>query len=129
MAERVKGIQISEDTTYDYGADLETDKAPIIDKGVGKQVLIREFLFKLNPEIKDAENIDRQTLFNAHAKQITTLLWGDGLSPLESNPPRVIIDIKKGVYHIFVPCVAKLGTTFADKTRNLSEELKKDSTS
>lgn len=129
MAERIKGIQISEDTTYDYGANLETDKAPIIDKGVGKQVLIREFLFKLNPDIKFAENIDRQALFNTHAKQITTILWADGLSSLETNPPRVIIDVSKGIYRIFVPCVARLGTTFADKTRNLSEELKKDSTS
>lgn len=106
-------------------ANLETETTPIIDQGVGKAVVIREFLFQINPEIPDLELIDKQVLFNAHAKQIATMLWGDGLRPLEENPPRVIIDVKNKVYRIFVPCEARLGVVFADKTRNLSEELKK----
>ncbi len=119
-----EGVQVDKDTKYEYGATLESDKAQVIDTGVGKQVLIRTFDFKMNPTMKYQE-VDKQGIFNAHAKQIATLLWADGLKPLESYSPRVIINPAKETYQIFVTCEAKLGTVFADKTRNLSEELAK----
>lgn len=119
-----EGIKIDEETKYEFGADLDADKAPIIDHGTGKIVAIRTFEFKMNPNLQK-EVVDKQTLFNAHAKQIATLLWADGLVPLESVGPRVIIDKVKGMYQIFVPCEAKTGTVYADTPKNLSEELLK----
>lgn len=120
-----EGVKVDEETKYEYGATLESDKAQIIDQGIGKKVLIRIFEFTMNPLLKNMP-IDRQDLFNNHAKQIATILWGDGLRPLDSIPPRVILDREKNIYRIFVTCEAKTGTMFADKTRNLSEELKQN---
>lgn len=115
---------------YEYGANLHTDGTPLIDSATGKTIVIRAFEFKMNPEaVKDFPQ-DRQVLFDAHAKQITTILWGDGLIPLASEPPRVIIDKKALKYNIFVPCEARTSTMFADRPKSLSEHLmKKNGTS
>ena len=112
------------DTQYEYGADLHTEGTPIIDPGIGRTVSIRVFDFKMNPTVRGFN--DKQAIFNSHAKQISTILWGDGLIPLEQVPPRVIIDYKKWSYKIFVPCEARLGTLFVDAPKNLSEELAKN---
>lgn len=110
------------DTRYEYGANLESDKATISDKGEGKIILVRSFQFAFNP-LMDGKAVDKQDLFNVHAKQISTLLWADGLIPLQGESPRVEIDAKKRMYYIFITCEAKKGTVFADKPRNLAEEL------
>src|SRR3990167_4381900 len=108
------GVQIDKDTKYEYGSQLETDGVPLIDPGGGPVNVIRVFTFAMNPTKKDYSN--KQALFSAHAKQIETILWGDGLRPLDSVPPRVII--KKGCYQIFVPCGAAKGVIFSEKDRN-----------
>jgi|SRR3990167_1949890 len=110
---------------YEYGSQLSTEGMPLIDPGIGKTISIRVFQFKMNPTKRRDFPMDRQLIFNAHAKQISTILWGDGLIPLETNAPRVIIDKKKGFYQIFVPCEAKRGVMFMDKPKNLTEELAK----
>lgn len=108
---------------YEYGADLATEGAPLIDPAQGKTISIRVFEFKMNPKmIKDFPN-DRQTIFNAHSKQIKTILWGDGLIPLEEVAPRVIINKRKYKYQIFVPCEARLNVNFVDKPKSLSQQL------
>ena len=75
-----EGVQIDQDTKYEYGSRLETEGIPLIDPGEGKIVSIRVFDFKMNPALKDFP-IDKQLIFNTHAKQISTILWGDGLKP------------------------------------------------
>ncbi len=111
------GVTIG-DTKYDYGADLHTDGIPLIDPGGGPVNVIRTFDFKMNPrEIRNFP-ADKQVLFNAHAKQIQTTLWADGLRPLENINPRVIINIKKMIYQIFVSCEASKGVIFSEKDRN-----------
>lgn len=118
-----EGVSVG-DTKYEYGADLTAPSVPLIDPGTGKTVSIRTFTFKMNPKkIKEFAHVDKQALFNAHAKQITTMLWGDGLIPLDGNSPRVIIDRKRSLYQIFVPCEARLNTMWMDKPKNLSETL------
>lgn len=110
------GVTFDDGTKYEYGADLNTE-TPLIDPGEGGSNVIRQFMFKMNPETR--RNFpDRQALFNAHAKQITTILWGDGLRPLEEFSPRVIIDMKRGIYKIFVPCKSAKGVIFSEKDRN-----------
>ena len=118
-----EGVVIG-DTKYDYGADLHVEGTPLIDPEAGRTVSIRVFQFKINPEMK--KNFpNKQTLFNAHAKQITTILWADGLRPFEESSPRVIIDIKKGFYQFFVPCEARLNQMFFDRPQNLNKALNK----
>lgn len=115
------GISIG-DTKYEYAADLHAENAPLVDPATGKTVLIRAFNFQINPELKDFD-IDKQELFNHHARQIQTLLWADGLQPMSDIPPRVIINIEKSVYNIFVACESRLSTVFADKPRALTQQL------
>lgn len=110
------GIQIDEDTKYEYGSQLETEGVPLIDPGGGPVNVIRVFTFKMNPANKDYSN--KQAIFSAHAKQIETILWGDGLRPLDNVLPRVILNSKKGSYQIFVPCGAAKGVIFSEKHRN-----------
>lgn len=107
---------------YEYGSDLQTEGVPLIDPGTGKTISIRTFTFRMNPETKDFS--DKQAIFNSHARQIATILWGDGLVPYEAVSPRVIVDKKKKIYNIFVSCEAKSGVSFMDKPHNLSEMLK-----
>lgn len=109
---------------YEYGSDLQTEGAPLIDPGTGEIMSIRLFEFKMNPEMVKHFPTDRQELFNAHAKQILTLLWADGLIPFEDVPPRVIIDKKKRMYRIFIPSIARRGNMFMDNPKSLSEQLK-----
>ena len=112
---------------YEYGANLHTDGVRIEDPQEGKTVSIRVFEFKMNPDPKVNFPTDNQVLFNAHAKQIATILWGDGLVPLEEVPPRVIIKRKEHKYQIFVPCEAKRGVLFFEQPKSLNEVLTKAS--
>jgi len=122
---RGTGVEVDKDTKYDYASELATDNVPLIDPGGGGVVAIRVFTFKMNPERKHFPG--KQALFNSHAKQIETILWGDGMRPLESNPPRVIINSKGGFYQIMIPCIAAKGVLFSEKDRNpelLHKQLK-----
>ena len=123
-----EGVTFDDGTKYEYGADLNAPSVPLVDPGEGASNVIRQFTFKMNPDkIKEFPNY-RQTIFNMHARQIAQVLWGDGLRPLDSVSPRVIISKKRGFYKIFVPCEAKRGVMFMDKPKNLSEQLKSTST-
>ena len=121
-----EGVMIG-DTKYDYGADLHVDETPLVDSETGKAVSIRTFQFKINPDPKVRKNFptNGQTIFNTHAKQIATILWTDGLRPLEEISPRVIINKKKGFYQIFVPCEARPYQMFFDRPQNLNKALNK----
>jgi len=127
--ERGDGVHIDSDTKYDYAGNFEAHSEPLIDSGTGKVVSIRTFTFKMNPLKLKERPPDKQTLFNAHAKQITTILWGDGLRPLEEVNPRVIINKNIGIYQIFVPCEPKPGVMVVDEVKNLSAELAKNNKS
>lgn len=115
------GLMIG-DTKYEYGANLEAPTAPLIDAAQGKTVAIRLFEFTMNPEMKG--DADKQLIFNAHAKQIQTILWADGLKPLDEVSPRVILDITKRAYQIFVPCEARSSTAFIETPKTLSQQLR-----
>ena len=106
-----EGVQIDDNTKYEYASELSTDGVPLIDPGGGPVNVIRVFNFKMNPDRKHFPG--KQALFNTHAKQIETILWGDGLRPLENVGPRVIINSKGGFYQIFVPCEAAKGVVFS----------------
>lgn len=113
-----------EDKEKWYGESVEAKSDPIIDPGTGKTLILRWFEFAINPEIKHTPT--KQELFNAHWKQISTMLWGDGLVPRQDINPRVEIGKKrgKGKYRIFVLCEPRLGTFVAEKPQNLQEMIK-----
>lgn len=119
-----EGIQVDKETKYEYGSQLDTGGFRLEDPSEGQQVSIRTFTFRINPaKRREIETISKQAIFNQHAKQITNVLWGDGLRPLEEVSPRVILNVKKGFYQIFIPCQAAKGVIWSskDKPKNLQE--------
>lgn len=114
---------------YEYGMDLKTDGVRLEDEGIGKTVSIRTFHYKMNPELRKNFPADKQMLFNAHAQHIKTVLWGDGLVPLEGHHPRIMISKKKGVYAIIVPCEARVNVMWMEKAQTLQDIMKARSTS
>ena len=122
---RGEGVDIGNNTKYEYGSELSTEGIPLIDPGQGKTLSIRAFTYKINPEKLRVFPTNKQLIFSNHAKEIERILWGDGLIPFDESPPRVIIDLKKGIYQILVPCEAKRGVLFMEKPKNLSTELAK----
>lgn len=104
-----------------YGAQLEAEKTPLIDPGTGKPIILRMFDFKFDPTVKRMPT--KQELFTAHAKQVMTLLWADGLRPFEGENPRVTIDAKKRTYRIVVVAEPRLGTMVVETPQSLNKVL------
>lgn len=65
----------------------------------------------------------RQGLFNAHAKQIEIMLWGDGLVFDTDYEPRLVVGKKK--YKIVVVCKVRQGVGLGrgNKLNTITEAL------
>lgn len=87
------------------GQELTATSDIINDPGVGHPVLLRQFEYKLNPDLPKGLTYTKQDLFKFHEGQIKTMLWADGLVPLDSiKPPKVQMSKKNQGYRIFVLC-------------------------
>lgn len=87
--------------------EMQTEKVEIRDPGQGKPLILRTFEFQLNPALPKDFKFSKQDIFNSHGQQIKTLLWADGMIPLD-NPnkkPKVQISKKQNKYRIFVLCM------------------------
>lgn len=114
------GVQAGDNSWV--GEQISTQSDPMIDPGVGKPYVLRTFEFSKNPEFKG--KINKQEIFNKHWRQISTILWGDGLVPVEDINPRVEFT-KNGNYRIFILAEARLNTLVVDKPKTLQQILKK----
>lgn len=101
------------------GQELSTQSTPLIDPGSGRPIVVRQFEFKRNPEIKETPS--KQEVFNFHAKEIRNYLWRDGLVVREDVEPR-LIPTEDG-YRVFITCEAN--GAILETPRNLTEMLKK----
>ncbi len=72
------------------------------DEGSGKQVIVRSFDFRANPEAFRHHTPSKQELFDAHAHQIEVLLWKDGLQVMPDVKPQIILSKKREGYRIVV---------------------------
>lgn len=106
---------------YEYGADLQTEGSQMIDPALGQTITIRTFEFKMNPDLKEIPS--KQELFNAHARQVSTILWADGLVPLEEVLPKLVINLKNKTYQIFVAAKPNRSNTFVETPKKISEYL------
>lgn len=104
------------------GRDIRVKSAPLIDPGVGKAVVLRNFWFSKNPEFKG--HLTTQELFNMHWKQISTLLFSDGWEPDERFNPRVNFKGERD-YCISITCKPRFGVVLADTPQTLNQLLKK----
>ena len=101
-----------------YGKEDQTDTSLMHDKGTGENIVIRNFEFKLNPEIK-VPPTKEQILTPEYIKHLQTLLWADSLRLVLE--PRVVID--KEYIRIFAPCQARTGATITESAKFLQELL------
>lgn len=109
------------------GQTLETEPIKIVDPGVGKGVIVRNFFFKKNPAIKPAR---KSEIISWYKKFIEQMLWKDGLSPIDERIPQLYTkaELKKGAlktkmiqegadFVIMVLCQARLGVNIVDNFR------------
>lgn len=118
----VDNVMVEKDKEEWIKSDVHTKSAPIDDPGVGKAVILRNFEFSRNPEFKG--KITEQEIFNKHWRQISTILWSDGLIPLESVEPRIVFT-RNGTYRIFVTCVANSKNLVMETPETLGKLLNK----
>lgn len=107
------------------GQDIEVKSDPLHDTQQGENVLMRVFDFGANPLTLKRDKPSKQQLFDSHAKQIMTMLWSDGLVPVENLNPIIQVSKKKEKYRIIVWCRAKSGVVWADTPHSLQELTKK----
>lgn len=91
------------------------------DKGEGDSVIIRCFTFGINPEVFLKQRPTKQDLFNAHIGPIENWLFRDGLTLFVEVPPRLIFDVNKMQYQIFVAARPRKGYLLQEKPQTLSE--------
>ncbi len=103
------------------GQELSVTSDPIEDKENRGDLILRNFYFKANPETLKRDKPTKQMIFNAHAQQISTMLWSDGLEPFEGLSPKIIISKKRDEYKIFVACLPRPGVAVAERKLTLQE--------
>ena len=99
------------------GAQVQVNSDPLIDSGKGDVIILRDYTFSINPEVKYTPT--KQELFNYHWPQIKTMLWKDGLTHVEEIEPRVIVGEK--MYTIFITCKPNLHNTVTEKAFTLQD--------
>lgn len=93
----------------------EVHSDPILDKGVGRGIILRQFEYALNPNLPRDIKISKQDIFNSHQKQIEMMLWADGLVPLnEIHKTKVQISKSQKKYRIFVLCQPRQGVALSE---------------
>ncbi len=97
------------------------------DKGTGQEIVLRFFEFAANREAFKYHKPTAMELFSNHLKGIESLLWSDGLRFFEQVQPRLQFSKDKSRYRFIIPCIARVGETFIDKPKTLSQLLNNES--
>lgn len=91
------------------------------DTGTGKPIVIRFFDFGANPLVFKQHQPTAQELFDSHRKGIESLLWRDGLKPIEGIEPRLMFSKDKSSYRFVITCVTS--QALVDTPKTLSQLL------
>lgn len=91
------------------------------DQGVGKEVIMRSFTFKVNRKMFEAAPPTKQQLFDGHLHGLEMSLWRDGLIFDKTHEPHILFNKKLTTYTIFLVATPARGQTVVDKARTLSE--------
>jgi hypothetical protein len=128
-----KNAEIKSKFSKDYVGDIEWEGEELMaqsqtkleqDIGVGAPVIIRFFEFGTNPQAFRDHTPSAQELFDSHRRGIETLLWTDGLKPLEGIEPRFMFSKDKSHYRFIVTCIPRLGESIIDTPRTLTQLIK-----
>ena len=108
------------------GSEVQVESTPLMDPNMGEAKVIRNFLFKFNPEFlhknPKLKGINKQELFNGHWKYLQIELWKDGLVEDESITPK--ITFKQEYYIIQITCRPKFGVSVIETPKSLNDYLK-----
>ena len=99
------------DKVQEVGASSETHLED--DTGEGDPMILRQFIFGINPVAFVEAKPTKQDLFNFHLKGIEISLWKDGLQLWDGVEPRIHIDSKKMQYTIYVTAIPSRGNMFS----------------
>ena len=102
-----------------YGKQDQTETNLLHDKGTGDKIVLRNFEFKVNPELKTLPTKE-QILTPEYVKHLSVLLWADSLRLLTT--PEVRID--KEYIRVFAACVPRTGATLSEEPKYLQEWMK-----
>ena len=91
------------------------------DRGEGDAVIVRRFVFGMNPEVFIEHRPTKQELFNAHLRGIEMALFGDGLKIFDDVPPRITFDVEKKQYSIFIAARPRKGYLLQETPQTLRE--------
>ena len=101
-----------------YGREDQTEENLLHDESKGEPIVIRNFEFALNPDLKHKPTKE-QILTPEYIKHLQTLLWADSLRLVLE--PRV--QITKDKILVSVPCQARTGATIMEQPKYLQELL------
>ncbi len=78
---------------------LEAHADPINDPGLGQGVVVRNFFFKSPPRQQGQTRPSKQDIIAGHKHIMGTMLWADGLVPLEDKAVRLYSkkEVKSGM--------------------------------
>lgn len=107
---------------------VQSDKHLEDDLGTGDPVILRTFVFGVNPEAFGRRTPTSQELFDDHKRGISAMLWQDGLTPMEEVEPRVYLSRDKTKYFITVGAKPQMGQSIIDTTQTLSQIVNGTST-
>lgn len=108
-----------------HGQEVETEQVQMFDEGKGDKFVLRHFEYALSPDI-NADELDKQQLFNHHWKEIEMTLWEDGFTVIKEIDPRIVLE--KDKYRIFITCRPRVGlgvvTSINEEATTLQEIFK-----
>jgi hypothetical protein len=91
------------------------------DLGIGKEVIMRSFTFKLDRDAFKAAPPSKQILFDSHVKGLEMALWRDGLIFEKSHEPHILFNKKRTHYTIFIVASPARGQVVLERPQTLSE--------
>lgn len=115
-----------------HGQEIEVNSNPLVDPGVGREVVLRSFFFKAAPVPRGFRPPTKPQILSHYKKMIDDFLWKDALVALDHRKPQVYArkDLKKGAlrdkmieenadFVIMILAKPKLGSTVLDTARIL----------
>lgn len=99
-----------------YGQSLESDKIDLADEGKGNAIILRPFVYKMRPDLKQKPTKD-EIITPQYLKYLEAQLWGDGLRMVME--PRVVFE--KDKFTVFVAAEPRPGHTLMEKTKLIQE--------
>lgn len=91
------------------------------DRGTGRAVVMRSFVFKASQNAFKVHIPTKQELFNTHYKGLEIALWKDGLTFAQEYEPHLLFNKKKTHYTIFVVATPSSGNVLLETPQTLSQ--------